>query len=76
MKFYKDYRVQYDDCDETKRLKLTTMINMLMEVSEAQLANTLGSAKAMNEQGRGWVVTQYEFHVKRLPKALEAVKSR
>jgi medium-chain acyl-[acyl-carrier-protein] hydrolase len=75
MKFYKDYRVQYDDCDETKRLKLTTMINMLMEVSEAQLANTLGSAKAMNEQGRGWVVTQYEFHVKRLPKALEAVKA-
>ena len=30
MKFYKDYQVQYDDCDETKRLKLTTMINMLM----------------------------------------------
>lgn len=74
MKFFEDCQVQYDDCDETKNLKLSSMIDKLMEVSEHQLEGTLGSTQTMLKKGIGWVVTQYEFHIQRLPKALENVK--
>ncbi|GHV98199.1 acyl-ACP thioesterase [Lactobacillus nasalidis] len=74
MKYYKEYRLEYADCGETGHLKLPRMIDLMMETSEGQLADTLGGTAAMQERGLGWVVTQYEFEFADLPAAGQKIR--
>lgn len=73
MKYTEKRKIEYNECDECGQLKLTAMMDLLMQVSEHQLQLAKASASDLVGRGLGWVVTQYHIEVKRLPKPLEEV---
>jgi medium-chain acyl-[acyl-carrier-protein] hydrolase len=73
MKYCENHLIEYSECDENSRLKLTAMVDLMMMTSEHQLEQGGAGTQALLAQGLGWVVTQYIFEIKRLPKALEQV---
>lgn len=73
MKYRLNYRIQFMDCDEKGRLKLSALIKLLMHVSNLQLTSLgLGTGDFL-AKGLGWVVTEYQFAFVRLPQAGQAV---
>lgn len=73
MKYRLNYQIQFMDCDEQGRLKLSALIKLMMHVSNLQLS-TLGlGTKDFLAKNLGWVVTQYQFEFARLPKGSEQV---
>lgn len=73
MKYSETHRVEYNECDENEHLKLTAMIDLLMQVSEHQLDQGQAGTQALMKRGQGWVVTQYHVIIKRLPHPLEKI---
>lgn len=73
MKFEQKYRIEYADCDLTGKLKLSTMVDLSMKVSNEQLVNSSLSTQSMLKQNLGWVVTQYEFEIESLPQVEQEV---
>lgn len=71
MKYQEECLIEYNDCDENSRLKLTALVDLMMQTSEHQLEKGGAGTKALLARGIGWVVTQYHFEIKRLPHALE-----
>ncbi|MBO1684456.1 acyl-ACP thioesterase domain-containing protein, partial [[Clostridium] scindens] len=37
MKYTENYQIEFKDCDENRRLKLTSLVDLMMQVSEHQL---------------------------------------
>lgn len=73
MEYKENYQLEFSDCDENRRLKLSRMVDLLMQVSEHQLDQGGAGTIDLLEKGKGWVVTQYHFDIKRLPQTLEKV---
>ncbi|MDF7638397.1 thioesterase [Lactobacillus sp. ESL0791] len=73
MQYSEKHQVEYDECDENKNLRLASLIDLMMQVSEHQLWHGDASTKSLNERGLGWVVTQYHFEINRLPRVTEKV---
>lgn len=73
MKYSEAHQIEYSECDENQHLKLTAMVDLLMQVSEHQLDQGGAGTQDLLRRGLGWVVTQYHFEIKRLPHPLEKV---
>lgn len=73
MEYTEKYKIEFKDCDENRRLKLPAMVDLLMQVSEHQLIKWHAGTDDLVKRGLGWVVTQYHFDIKRMPKAGEQV---
>ncbi|BDR60812.1 acyl-[acyl-carrier-protein] thioesterase [Lactobacillus xylocopicola] len=73
MKYSEQHQINFYECDENKNLKLPAMIDLMMGVSERQLTSSNASTNALNDQGLGWVVTQYHIELTRLPHSNEQV---
>ncbi|KRL63097.1 acyl-[acyl-carrier-protein] thioesterase [Lactobacillus psittaci] len=73
MEYQEKYQIQYADCDETGTIKLQNLVDAFMHVSNRQLEHTKASSKAMNSANLGWVVTQYQMDIQRLPQVGEVV---
>lgn len=67
-KIYREQqKIEYYQCDESQRIKLTSLIDLMMVTSEHQLAAWGAGADDLVKQGKGWVVTQYHFDITHLP---------
>lgn len=73
MEYTENYQVEFKDCDENRRLKLPALVDLLMQVSEHQLDEGGAGTDDLVKRGLGWVVTQYHFAIKQLPKAGDKV---
>lgn len=73
MKYRLNYQIQFMDCDEEGRLKLSALIKLMMHVSNLQLSSLGLGTKDFLAKNLGWVVTQYQFEFDRLPKGGEQV---
>lgn len=73
MNFQEIYQIEFADCGENEHLKLSRMVDLMMQVSEHQLANSPAATTQMNQRGLGWVVTQYHFDIDYLPHPNEKV---
>lgn len=73
MKYSEQHTVNYYECDENRHLRLPAMINLMMSVSENQLADSSGSTEELTRRGLGWVVTQYHLDVNRWPEPGEVI---
>lgn len=73
MKYTENYQIEFKDCDENRRLKLSAMVELLMQVSEHQSSNGHAGTDDLVKRGLGWVVTQYHFDIKNMPEAGDQV---
>lgn len=72
--FTQEVAVAPYQCDISNHITVPMLLNLLMTVSENQ-SKSLGvdSLTLLKEQGIGWIVTSYEFDIKRLPQIGETV---
>ncbi|WP_297816499.1 acyl-[acyl-carrier-protein] thioesterase [uncultured Lactobacillus sp.] len=74
MAIYKQkHLITYSDADENGNLKLPALINFMMETSNHQLTDGGAGIGDFLKKGLGWVVVDYHFDIKRLPKAGEEI---
>ncbi|KRM24537.1 acyl-[acyl-carrier-protein] thioesterase [Latilactobacillus graminis] len=72
--FSEDYQIPYFETDIKGELTLASLVNILILASEHQLeALNVGEA-TMQALELGWVVTQYQIKITRMPKVDEKVK--
>ncbi|MBS5613182.1 MAG: hypothetical protein KHX29_03755 [Prevotella buccalis] len=67
-KFTEKHIIEFSDCDENQHLKLSSMVDLMMQVSEHQVSQKNAGSEDLLKQGIGWVVTQYHFEINNLPK--------
>lgn len=67
MEYQEEHQIEYNECDENGRLKMPTMIDLLMQVSEHQLEKGGAGTPDLLKRGLGWVVTQYHFDFSSVP---------
>lgn len=72
--YSEELTINYFDADALENVKLSSLTNLMLLVSNNQLVSKGLGAKELTEQNRGWVVTQYYFEITRLPKLNETVK--
>lgn len=65
--------INYSDTDENGTLKLPSLVNFMMETSNKQLSAGGAGISDFLKKGLGWVVVDYEFDIRRLPKAGEKI---
>lgn len=65
--------ISFSNCDEQGRLKLTALVDYMMETSNTQLNLKKAGVEDLGEKGLGWVVLDYDFQINSLPKADEKV---
>ncbi|MGC6769655.1 acyl-ACP thioesterase domain-containing protein [Enterococcus sp. LJL51] len=70
-KYAMPYEVAYYDCDITKRMTLPSLLAVVIKTSEEQSALLNRSADFVAGFGLGWVITNYELTITRLPKVGE-----
>ncbi len=74
MKNYtQNYRVKYFDVDARNEIKVSNLMDLLLDLSNRQMEESQLGTEELFKRNLGWVVTQYHFEVKRLPKANENV---
>ncbi|MCH3904717.1 MAG: thioesterase [Lactobacillus sp.] len=73
MKYRLNYQIQFMDCDEQGKLKLSALIKLMMHISNLQLSQIGLGTKDFLTKNLGWVVTQYQFDFKRWPRGSEQV---
>lgn len=65
--------ISFSNCDEQGRLKLTALVDYMMETSNTQLNLKKAGVEDLGEKGLGWVVLDYDFNINALPQADEKV---
>lgn len=73
MRYSEKHTVEFWECDENRHLKIPTMVDLLMMVSEHQLDAGGAGTDDLVKRGLGWVVTQYHFDIARLPSPGEKI---
>ncbi|MBL1228867.1 acyl-[acyl-carrier-protein] thioesterase [Enterococcus sp. BWB1-3] len=68
------YEVAYYDGDITKRMTLPSMLAVVIKTSEEQSALLGRGAEFVAGFGLGWVITNYEIEIKRLPMVGENIQ--
>lgn len=73
-KYTMPYEVAYYDGDITKRMTLPSMLAIVIKTSEEQSALLGRGADVVAGLGLGWVITNYEIEIKRLPAVGENIQ--
>ena len=72
--YSENYQIPYFETDIKGELTLASLVNILILASEHQL-NALNVGEAtMHALNLGWVVTQYQMKITRMPKVDEKVR--
>lgn len=72
-KFTTPYEVAYYDGDITRKMTIPSMLAVVIKTSEEQ-SDALGrGSDFVASFGLGWVITNYEIHITRLPKVGEKI---
>lgn len=72
-KFTENHEVMFYECDVTGKLTLPMVLNIVINTSESQSEALARGSHYINSLGLGWVITQHEMRVSRLPKAGETI---
>lgn len=72
-RYSEDFQVPFYECDPSGTLHLSALMNHLVLASEHQLTNLDAGSIFMSTLGLGWVTTQYEIRISRLPRQHEHV---
>lgn len=72
--FKEKQSLRYYMCDRTNSLTMPMLVNLLLEVSGKQSALLELGSEAMEQMGYTWIILQYEFHIKRMPKFTEEIE--
>ncbi len=73
-RYSEKHTLSFYEGDVTNRVTMAMLINILMLTSDHQNAKLgVGQQSLINELGVGWVVTQYEIKINRLPVADDTV---
>ncbi|MBP2099381.1 acyl-ACP thioesterase domain-containing protein [Enterococcus rivorum] len=67
------YEIAYYDCDINGTMTMPSMLAVVIRASEEQSDGLDRGAAFVSSFGLGWVITNYEIHIKRLPKVGEKV---
>lgn len=73
-KFTSPYEIAYYDGDITGTLTIPSMLAIVIKVSEEQSEALGRGADFVSSFGLGWVITNYEIQVSRLPKVGEKIQ--
>lgn len=73
-RFTSPYEIAYYDGDITGTLTLPSMLAVVIKVSEEQSEKLGRGANYVSSFGLGWVITNYEIHISRLPKVSEKIE--
>ncbi|BAL61565.1 thioesterase [Melissococcus plutonius] len=72
-KFTNYYEVAYYDVDVTRSMKIPSMLSVIIKTSEDQ-CDLLGCGEDFVASfGLGWIITNYEIQISRIPKAGEKI---
>lgn len=72
--FTETHEIPYYECDVTGHLTIPMILNIVIKTSEAQ-SNSLGrGTDYLAERGLGWVITQHEMTVTKLPKVGDKIQ--
>lgn len=72
-KFTEKHEIQFYECDVTGKLTLPMLLNIVIKTSESQSEALGRGSDFVNKLGLGWVITQHEMTITRLPKTEELV---
>lgn len=71
--FFQEHEVYFYECDVNGQLTLPMLLNIAIYTSEKQ-CDLLGvGPQKVKSYGLGWVVTQYEINITRMPKSDERI---
>lgn len=73
-KYSKKHQVRSYECDQTEKMTLPMLMNVMMEVSGEQSDQLKRGAKEMTDAGLGWIIIQYTFDIKRMPRLQETIE--
>jgi medium-chain acyl-[acyl-carrier-protein] hydrolase len=73
IKYSEDYRVAYYAADVNGNMKLPLLISVALQVSGVQSANLGRSDEYIASLGLGWILTNYDVEIKRMPRFSELV---
>ncbi len=73
-KYTRPHEITYYECDVNHTIKLSTMIAIVIKVSEEQSDLLNRGNDYIQSLGVTWIITQYEVFVSRLPKVNEKVE--
>lgn len=73
LKYSEKHEIKFYECDVTGKLTLPMLLNIVIKTSESQ-GEALGrNAEYVHQLGYGWVITQHEISINRLPASEENV---
>lgn len=72
-KFSEQHEIKFYECDVTGKLTLPMLLNIVIKTSEAQSESLGRGADYVQAQGFGWVITQHDMEITRLPGTDEVV---
>ncbi|WP_076645704.1 acyl-[acyl-carrier-protein] thioesterase, partial [Latilactobacillus sakei] len=72
--YTEEYRIPYFETDIKGELTLASLVNVLILASEHQLNDLNVGEETMHSLNLGWVVTQYQMTINRMPKVDEKVR--
>ena len=70
-RFSKNYQVTYYDCDSLSRMKLSSLLSVLLYYSGMQCAQLGRSDSYFHALGLTWVITDYTLDIERMPSDTE-----
>lgn len=68
-----NYKVEYYDVDAFDNIKISSLSNLMLQISNNQLLQVGMGAHELVEKMLGWVVIQFHFEINRLPKMNEEI---
>lgn len=72
-KYTEAYEVAYYDCDINSTMTLSSMLAIVIKTSEKQSEQLGRTSSYIASFGLTWIITNYEIHINRLPKAGENI---
>jgi len=73
MIYNEEYQIPFFFGTQNETISLSTLVNIMLLVSEHQLDEAHAGVAALAEHGAGWVITQYHLTVSRWPNVEEVV---
>lgn len=73
LKFSETHEIKFYECDVTGKLSLPMLLNIVIKTSESQGEELGRNAEYIHQLGYGWVITQHELWINRLPSSEEVV---
>lgn len=72
LKFIESHEVAYYECDLKQTMTVPMLLSVMIKTGESQTKHVTDPA-LMRNCGLGWIITEHDMHIKRLPKQGETI---